>query len=48
MTLRSIGLSNLFEQERARRWWLYNLATKPGHEGKGYATALMDTFYDKV
>jgi len=36
------------DEERTRRWWLYILATKPGHEGKGYATALIDTFYDKV
>lgn len=37
-----------YPQERARRCWLYNLATKPGHEGMGYATALIDTYYDKV
>ncbi|TFK31394.1 hypothetical protein BDQ12DRAFT_717025 [Crucibulum laeve] len=41
--------SELFsDEEKKKRWWLNNLVTKLGHEGKGYATALIDTFYDKI
>jgi len=36
------------EEERTRRWWCSNLATDPGYEGRGYATAIVNAVYDKA
>ncbi|KIJ53314.1 hypothetical protein M422DRAFT_25717 [Sphaerobolus stellatus SS14] len=36
------------EEELAKRWWCFNLATNPEHENKGYARALIKAMHQKA
>ncbi|THU89926.1 hypothetical protein K435DRAFT_781417 [Dendrothele bispora CBS 962.96] len=36
------------KEERESRWWCVNLATEPTYQGRGYATALIDTMFQKA
>ncbi|ESK90418.1 hypothetical protein Moror_13666 [Moniliophthora roreri MCA 2997] len=36
------------DEERSKRWWCASLVTDPEYQGKGYATAIVDTVYQRA